>query len=191
MPLPINTPLAPFFLLNTVGSGTDGANVATLVVYTQNTSAGNTTAAQVSAGMVANTLPNTAAQAASANMLVDNVGRQVFTPIAPRSLIFGSTNAVQTTAETTIIQSAGAGIFNDITNIILTNGSATATTVSFRDSAAGSVKFTLLAPATSTVNLSSISPPLIQSAAATLWTVQCSTAVTNLTVFTQFTQNRL
>lgn len=190
MPLPVNGPQAGFFLLNTTATNADG--ISTLIVQLGGTAA-STASAQVIAGEVTNALPNTAAEGAASALISDNLGRLVVTPIAPRSLVFDKTTTISaTTAETTLIAAAGAGVFTDLTRVWLTNTSASVSTrVDFRDTAGGTVKFSLMAPANASTPVVVGDVPIYQSSANQVWTAQCAVATTDIRVYTQFTKNQL
>lgn len=174
--------------LNASGSGTSATDVATLIVEL---SAGGTASAQVISGQVATGLQSTAAEDASAALMVDNVGRAVVVPV-PRQLVFDKTTTISaTTAETTLIVGGGAGVFNDLLRVFITNTSASVgTRVDFRDTAAGTVKFSIQAPANASTPVFAGDVPIMQSAANQLWTAQCAVATTDIRIYTQFTKNQ-
>jgi hypothetical protein len=97
-----------------------------------------------------------------------------------------STKGVQKTSitvntETTVV-TAGAG-FNDVYAIVVTNKSATAVSVDFRDATAGTVRMTLAAPANDTRGFTvAVDSAMVQAVAANNWTATVSAAVTSIEV---------
>jgi hypothetical protein len=140
-------------------------------------------------GIVAITNRAVAADKASVPMSIDKAGRQIITLIAPRELMVdAATIIVASTVETTILLAGAAGVFHDLTNLIVANTSAVGTRVDFRSAAAGAVRFSLWAPPTDTVALP-IDNPIMQAAAANHWTATCITAVTDIRIFAQAAKN--
>jgi hypothetical protein len=118
-----------------------------------------------------------------ADMYVDTLGKQVMVPLASRSMI--ATSAMITlsaTTETTILAAAGAGVFLDLSWIILTNTSATGVRIDFRSALAGAVvmSINLAAAETKIFDLSDL--PFLQTTANSNWTAQLSTAVTDVRI---------
>jgi hypothetical protein len=119
----------------------------------------------------------------------DDVGRAVVQPVQVRDLMTDATVTISaSTAETTILASGGAGVFHDLTCVIVSNTSATATRVDFRSATSGSVRFSLYIPAGDTRGVV-FSVPLPQTSAANNWTAQSSASVTDLRIFMQAAKN--
>ena len=101
----------------------------------------------------------------------DDVGRQVTFNGVPRDLLVSPTITTITasTSETTVLAAGVAGVFHDVYGIIITNTSATATEVTFKDSTAGTSRFKISAPANDTrgITLPFVVP---QSSANANWT---------------------
>jgi hypothetical protein len=89
--------------------------------------------------------------------------------------------AITDGSSTSVIASAGAGVKNYITSVIIANNSATAVTVDLRDGAAGSVKATLPVPANTSGVVANFPVPLAFSA-ATAVCADPSAAATTITV---------
>lgn len=89
--------------------------------------------------------------------------------------------AITDGSSTSVIASAGAGVKNYITSVIIANNSATAVTVDLRDGAAGSVKATLPVPANTSGVVCNFPVPLGFSA-ATAVCADPSAAATTVTV---------
>lgn len=139
-------------------------------------------------GRVALPTPVTSGQLVAA--MADFFGRMVVLPQAPRDLVADTTTTLSgTTTETTIV-GATASVFHDLTAIVVTNtSSATDTRVDFRDTTAGTVRFSLNVPAKQTVGMV-LQVPRPQGAVNTNWTAQCATSTTDIRIFAQYVSNR-
>jgi hypothetical protein len=118
-----------------------------------------------------------------ADIYVDTLGKQVMVPLASRLMIAtGAMITLTTTTETTILAAAGAGIFLDLSWIILTNTSATGVRIDFRSASAGAVvmSINLAAAETNIFDLSDL--PFLQTTANSNWTAQLSAAVTDVRI---------
>jgi hypothetical protein len=114
--------------------------------------------------------------------IVDKLGRTVVKNGHIREL--QDTNAMvtlTTTAETTII-AAVAAVFNDVTNLIIANTSATSVRVDIRDVTGGTVRLSVMVPATGTIYVPIVSSVLKQTTVNTAWTAQLSAAVTDVRI---------
>ena len=120
--------------------------------------------------------------------LFDLQGRQIITTNAPRGLRTRNTITLTTTTETTLL-TAVAATFLDVTKLIISNTSATAVRVDFRDTTAGTVMLSIYAPAGQTVGFTDSTDPIEQAAVNTNWTAQLSAAVTDVRIFAQAVQN--
>jgi hypothetical protein len=92
------------------------------------------------------------------------------------------------TTEATIVNTGAAGVFNDITGLQITNGSATATIFTIRDNTAGTTRkiFNLSAGGGVIVHFN---PPLPQGTAANTWTGQCGTSVASVYCCVDYVKN--
>jgi hypothetical protein len=131
--------------------------------------------------------PTAATAGNSVALFADLLGKLVVTPVAPRLLTAHQATAVAVTTETTIVTAGAAGVFNDITKIIVTTAVATAGTLTFRDVTAGGTPFIInypnaaLAPGVPLVL--DFPVPLKQGTAASAWTITNSQAAAiNVTV---------
>ena len=118
----------------------------------------------------------------------DLVGRQIIRLNAPRGLRIKNTITLTSTTETTLLAQA-ASTFHDLTKVVVSNTSATAVRVDFRDATAGTVVFSILAPAGQTVGFTDSGDPIEQAAVNTNWTAQLSAAVTDVRIFAQAVKN--
>jgi hypothetical protein len=108
-------------------------------------------------------------------------GAQYVRPHCGLEDIVSGVAAITDGSSTSVIASAGAGVKNYITSVIIANNSATAVTVDLRDGAAGSVKATLPVPANTSGVVCNFPIPLPFSA-ATAVCADPSAAATTITV---------
>ncbi len=141
-------------------------------------------------GAVAQTVnPTAVASGQMARNMSDKVGRQVTTLIAVRELYAQNTVAILNSAvETTVLAAGAAGVFHDVTTILITNNSAVASLVEFRDATAGTVRIPVWVPANATVPVNPITY-VTQATAANNWTAQCSSATSDIRIFIQAVKN--
>jgi hypothetical protein len=98
--------------------------------------------------------------------------------------------SITTTTETTVVTAGGAGVFNDVYAIVVTNKSATGVSVDFRDATAGTVRMTLYAPATDTRGFTvAVDSAMVQAVAANNWTATLSGAVTSIEITMLYVSN--
>lgn len=121
------------------------------------------------------------ADADRADVVCDDNGQLVVTPMAPRDRVVRSgVVTVSTTTETTLLAAGGAGVFRDLTYLKCTNNSATLVRVDLRDATAGTVIDSwALAASGGGFNLA-FSVPYAQASANNNWTIQLSGAVTDV-----------
>jgi hypothetical protein len=108
-------------------------------------------------------------------------GAQYVRPHCGLEDIVSGVAAITDGSSTSVIASAGAGVKNYITSVIIANNSATAVTVDLRDGAAGTVKATLPVPANTSGVVCNFPIPLPFSA-ATAVCADPSAAATTITV---------
>lgn len=111
---------------------------------------------------------------------VDKNNRLITTNYARTSIVPFPQLTLTTTAETTLV-AAVAAQFNDILSIVCINTSATATRVDFRDSTAGTIRFSLYCPAGDTRGIS-LTAGMPQAAVNNNWTAQCSVGVSSIII---------
>lgn len=134
-------------------------------------------------------LPTAVANADRVNMTADKFGRQVTIVGTVRDLVGSQTTTItSSTSETTVVTQA-ASVFNDLTSVIVSNTSGTATRIDFRDTTAGAVIFSLYIPAGDMRGVA-FSRPLPQTTVNTNWTATCGTSVADVRVFMEFDKNR-
>lgn len=120
----------------------------------------------------------------TADIATDNQGRVIVTPHVPRDLVLQGTATLTTTGETTIL-AAVASTFLDVTKLVLTNSSTTATRVQVRDATSGTIRMEVALAANGGAVIDFGSVPMIQTAVNNNWTVQLSGAVTSIYCFAQ------
>lgn len=124
--------------------------------------------------------PTNAANGNLVGAMGDKAGRTVTTPVQVRELVAAQRTALAAITETTIIAAGGAGVFNDITQLIITTAGAAAATLTIKDGTAGTTIMVLnypnaaLAPGAPLVI--NFNPPLPQAAANANWTITNSVA---------------
>lgn len=145
--------------------------------------------AQYQGNLAQTALPTAASAGNLTGALGDKFGRTVVIPGTLRDLVGTQTTTISaSTAETTVV-TAAASTFNDLTAIIISNTSATATRVDFRDTTAGSVLFSFYVPAGDTRG-ATYNRPLPQTSVNTNWTAQSSASITDLRIYCVFDKNR-
>lgn len=118
-----------------------------------------------------------------ARTIADKLGRLLSGGWAPRELRPTNAITLTSTTETTLLAAGGAGIFRDLTALILTNTSATGVRVDFRDATAGAVRFSVYVPPTDTRGVSLGGVAIPQTTANNNWTAQLSAAVTDVRIY--------
>lgn len=131
--------------------------------------------------------PTNAASGNTVAQMADKAGRTVVTVGNVRELIGVQQTSVAANTETTILTSGGAGVFNDISQLIITTAGAAAQTITIKDATGGTTRLVLNYPnaavAPGAPLVINFNPPLPQAAAAANWTVtQSLTTATNYTV---------
>ena len=184
----------------TITTGPGNATTGTARVILSNDSPGASTlaAAVPTKGMYVSGIATTAnpANATAGNsvgLMMDKAGRTVVVPSQVRELVASQQTNIAASSETTIVTAGGAGVFNDITDIIITTAGAAAQTITIKDATAGTTRFVLNYPnaaiAPGAPLVLHFSPPLSQAAAAANWTAtQSTTTASNYTVV--YVQNK-
>lgn len=112
---------------------------------------------------------------------VDKNNRLITTNYARTSVVpITQLTLASSTAETTLIPAVAAQ-FNDLLSIVCINTSATPTRVDFRDSTAGTIRFSIQCPAGDTRGIS-LTAGMPQAAVNTAWTAQCSVSVSSIII---------
>jgi hypothetical protein len=121
--------------------------------------------------------------------LFDKLGKQVVVG-AIRTLKGVQKTSITSTTETTVVTAGAAGVFQDVYSFVVTNKSATAVFVDFRDSTAGTVRMTLAAPAGDTRGFTvPVDSAMPQASAANNWTATVSAAVTSIEISALYVSN--
>lgn len=163
-------------VLPAVGAGATGSAVPANASYT---------------GFIASTALPTAGTAGNMiGAMSDKFGRQVMLPGTIRDLVGTQTTTISSSTSETTIVTAAASVFNDLTALVVSNTSATAARVDFRDTTGGSVLFSLYVPAGDTRGISLGGFPIPQTTVNTNWTAQSSASVADLRVYAVFMKNK-
>ncbi len=120
----------------------------------------------------------------------DKAGRQAVVINAPRDLLgVQTTQIASSTSETTIVTAGASGVFNDITGIQITNATATAVTVTIKDSTSGTTRkiYDLAANGGIVVPFST---PLPQATAANNWTATLSVNTVTVNINIDYVKNK-
>jgi len=120
--------------------------------------------------------PTAVANGVQQNLMLDKVGRLVTVSSHVRDMVGTQVTTLTTTTPTTVVTAAGASVFADITSLILSNGSTTATAATLSD---GTTSYVFNLPAGGGL-VSNFSPPLKATTANTAWTLTCGTAVSSV-----------
>jgi len=141
----------------------------------------------VKIGGVANTAnPAAVANGQRVNASFDPLGKQIVRANGPRGVFVNGNVSATTTVSTLVLAAGSAGVFNDLTKIVITNSSATATVVDILSGATVVMSLALAANGGAVIDLSGA--PLAQPVSATAWNVRANTAVTALYAFFQAVQ---
>jgi hypothetical protein len=108
---------------------------------------------------------------------------QVITANAPRGRkLHQKTTITSSTSETTVL-TAAASTFHDVYGVIVTNTSATATEVTFKDATAGTTRFIISAPANDTRGfMLPVDAAFTQAAVNNNWTATCADSVASIEI---------
>lgn len=138
----------------------------------------------VKVGGVARTANPTAVTAGDrVDMFMDDLGKQVVYPIAPRDrIVAGARVSLTSTTETTILAAGGASVFRDLVMLMLSNESATECRVDIRDVTAGTVMFSIDLASDGGGAVIPFRVPWPQATANSAWTAQCSAGVSTVYV---------
>jgi hypothetical protein len=124
-------------------------------------------------GLAKTALPTAASDGQLVAPLADKFGRQAVVLQGDRALTTPFSYQSTAASPATMIASGGTGVFTDITELILTNESATATIVSISD---GTIAYNFALAANGGLT-KTFATPLKATSAATAWTVSNSSAV--------------
>lgn len=133
-------------------------------------------------GVGINAIPTAVTNGQRVNANYDLEGRALIAFADRSQIVDGGAITISTTTETTILAAGAAGIFNDLTLLMLTNTSSTAVRVDIRDATAGTVKFSVALAANGGAIIPFNLVPRNQTTAANNWTAQLSAAVTDIRI---------
>lgn len=140
-------------------------------------------------GVARTTNPTAVASGDRTHAIFDDVGRQVVILGHVRDLITNANITItSSTSETTLLAAGGSGVFHDVTSLVLSNSSASATNVSIRDATGGTVRMVVRVNAGSVVLLT-FDVPFTQVTANNNWTAQCGTSVASVNIFVNAIKN--
>ena len=138
-------------------------------------------------GIATTAIPSNATAGNLVGAMFDKAGRMVVAPQAPRDLVkHQATTITSSTASTTVVTAGASGVFNDVTSIVFTNSSSTATVVTLSD---GTASYTYIVPPTDMRGVA-YPVPLAETTAATAWTVTCTTSVASIIVDACYVTNK-
>lgn len=124
------------------------------------------------------------------HFIADLAGRQITNLGQVREMRGKQTTTISASTSETTIVTAAASTFKDLVALIISNTSAsTNTRIDFRDTTAGTVLFSLQAPANQTVGFSLAGHSIPQTTVNTNWTAQCATSTTDIRILAIFENN--
>lgn len=133
--------------------------------------------------------PTAAADGNGVVPITDKLGKQVVVGSIRDLKADAALTLTSTTTETTLI-AAIASTFNDVYGLIVTNISALACEVIFRDVTAGTPRFSINVPAAETRGfMLSESAAYKQATVNTAWTAQCGTSVASIKISALYVKN--
>lgn len=133
-------------------------------------------------GQARTTNPAAVADGDRVNAMFDKLGRQVVVNQQCRDLVTTNNITLTGTTETTLLAAGGAGVFHDVTMLVMSNSSGTAVRVDIRDTTGGTVLLSMFLAANGGGAVMPFQPPMNQAAANTNWTAQLSAAVTDVRI---------
>lgn len=134
------------------------------------------------------TNPTAVANGDRVRAVADKVGRAIAVLSQVRDLVTEATLTLSSATETTLLAAGGAGVFHDVTFLLLNNTSTGAVRCDIRDSTGGTIQFSIaLAPGGGAVM--SFPVPYRQGTANNNWTAQLSSGVTDVRVTVQAVKN--
>jgi hypothetical protein len=175
---------APYQGLTQVQQATNtNLNVSAICVgnVTQGGSTGGAYAPVQIAAESRTSLRTTTVDGSISRPIVDKVGRTITKNGTIRELQYNNQVTLSSTTETTLIPTGGSSIFTDITDLIISNTSGTGTRIDIRDTAGGTIQFSVWLAPTNT-QVFSFTGILRQNTSNTAWSAQLSTAVTDVRI---------
>lgn len=130
------------------------------------------------------------ANADRTDLIADLAGRLVVQLGHVREMRGKQTTTISASTSETTIVTAAASTYKDLVALIISNTStSTNTRIDFRDTTAGTVLFSLQAPANQTVGFSLAGHSIPQTTVNTNWTAQCGTSTTDIRILAIFENN--
>lgn len=171
----------------TANAGTGTRNVAGDVAHDSADSGGG---GPIKIGGKARTTnPTAVADADRVDATFDDIGRQIVVLNQVRDLLVHQhTQIASSSSETTIVTAGAAGVFHDLTHLIITNQTATAVNVTIKDATAGTTRM-IIALAASGGAVIPFPVPVNQASAANAWTATLSSAAVTVNIFAQAVKN--
>ncbi len=117
------------------------------------------------------------------------LGKLVVVLGAPRELMTHThTQIASSSAETTILAAGGAGVLHDLTQLVISNETATASLVTIKDDTAGTTRMIFNLPASGTLIIP-FHRPVKQAVADKPWTATLASAAITVNFFIQAEKN--
>lgn len=127
--------------------------------------------------------PTAVANGDRVDAFYDKVGRPAVVVGQVRDLMVHQYTQLANTTQTTVLAAGGSGVFHDLTQLILTNASGTAVSVTFKDATSGTTRLVVDLAANGGAVIH-FPRPLTQSASNNNWTatLSASSVTVNITV---------
>ena len=173
-----------------VSLANSATNAIPVVTAGLTTSGASLTANPLTTGGLAKTAnPTAVTDGQVVNRLHDKLGKQVVVGSIRDLKGQQITTITSSTAETTCV-TAVASTFLDIYGMIVTNSSATASNVAFKDSTAGTTRFNIYVPAGETRGfMLPESGAVTQATVNNNWTATCGTSVASIVITALYVKN--
>jgi hypothetical protein len=139
-------------------------------------------------GQARTTNPTAVADADRVNFIADDLGRQVVVQGQVRDLIVHQHTQIANSSSETTILSAAASTFHDLVQLVITNQTATACTVTIKDGTGGTTRM-IIALAASGGAVIPFTRPVPQSATNANWTATLSVNTVTVNFFAMAEKN--
>ena len=137
-------------------------------------------------GVARNADPTSVANGDRVDAYFDRNGKMVITPHVPRNLVAQAAGTQSSTTEATMLTAGGAGVYHDVTKIVLTNSnSTTAAQVQIRDASAGTIRLELILAPNGGAVIDFGTVPMCQTTANNNWTIDLQSAVSSVYYYIQ------
>ncbi len=135
--------------------------------------------------------PTAVADADRVDAMFDDIGRQVVVLSQVRDLVVHQhTQIASSSSETTILTAGASGVFHDLTQLVITNQTATAVNVTIKDATSGTTRMVIALPAAAGGGVVIPFPvPAPQASAANNWTATLSSAAVTVNFYVQAVKN--